>query len=196
MKTEINEWIVTAALAGASEVDIVGGAAQRLQAAGVSLVRSSIAMNLLDPTLDARLIRWVRGDGALEEAIPRTDAARQTEGWTRSPFFFLLESRERSLRRRLDTSYRRGEFPLLDVFQERGVTDYVAFSQKVDCSPQTSTASNGGSQLARRERSESSLRSRWRCSRVRSWGSSATERASRPRVKAAQRAEKKFNASS
>lgn len=131
MKNEINEWIVSAALAGIGEVDIVGGAAQRLQAAGVSLVRSSIAMNLLDPIFDARLVRWVRGRGAVEEAIARTDAVRETEDWTRSPFFALVESRQRSLRRRLDTGYARGEFPLLDGFQAEGITDYVAFAEKV-----------------------------------------------------------------
>ena len=131
VKTDISEWIVRAALAGTSEIEIVGGVCQRLSSAGVSLVRSSVAMNLLDPTLDARLVRWIRGQGALEEAITRAEDLQASENWTRSPFFFLLESRQPSLRRRLDATYRRGEFPLLDSFRDQGVTDYVAFAQRV-----------------------------------------------------------------
>jgi adenylate cyclase len=131
VKTDISEWIVRATLAGTSEIEIVGGVCQRLSSAGVSLVRSSVAMNLLDPTLDARLVRWIRGQGALEEAITRAEDLQANENWTRSPFFFLLESRQPSLRRRLDATYRRGEFPLLDSFRDQGVTDYVAFAQRV-----------------------------------------------------------------
>ena len=131
VKTDISEWIVRAALAGTTEIEIVGGVCERLSSAGVSLVRSSVAMNLLDPTLDARLVRWIRGQGALEEAITRAEDSQANENWTRSPFFFLLESRQPSLRRRLDATYRRGEFPLLDSFRDQGVTDYVAFAQRV-----------------------------------------------------------------
>jgi len=131
VKAEISEWIVRAALAGTSEVEIVGGVCQRLSSAGVSLVRSSVAMNLLDPTLDARLVRWIRGQGALEEAITHAEDSQANENWTRSPFFFLLESQQPSLRRRLDANYRRGEFPLLDAFRDQGVTDYVAFAERV-----------------------------------------------------------------
>jgi adenylate cyclase len=131
VKTEISEWIVRAALAGANEVEIVVGVCQRLSSAGVSLVRSSVATNLLDPTIDAHIVRWIRGQGALEEAITRTDDSQANEDWTRSPFFFLIESRRPSLRRRLDATYRRGEFPLLDGFRDQGVTDYVAFAERV-----------------------------------------------------------------
>jgi adenylate cyclase len=131
VKTEISEWIVRAALAGADEVEIVAGVCQRLSSAGVSLLRSQVATNLLDPTINARLVRWIRGQGALEEAVTRTDDPQANEDWTRSPFFFLIENRQPSLRRRLDATYRRGEFPLLDGFRDQGVTDYIAFAERV-----------------------------------------------------------------
>jgi adenylate cyclase len=131
VKTEISEWIVRAALAGANEVEIVAGVCQRLTSAGVSLVRSSVATNLLDPTIDARGVRWNRGQEALEEAFPRRDDLQPNEDWMRSPFFFLIESRQPSLRRRLDATYRRGEFPMLDGFLDEGVTDYLAFAERV-----------------------------------------------------------------
>ncbi len=131
VETEVSEWIVRATLAGTSEVEIVAGVCQRLSSAGVWLVRSSVATNLLDPTLDARIVRWIRGQGALEEAVMRTDDSPANEDWTRSPFFFLIESRQPLLRRRLDATYRRGEFPMLDGFRDQGVTDYVAFAERV-----------------------------------------------------------------
>jgi adenylate cyclase len=127
----ISAWIVRAALADESEVEIVGGLCERLANSGVALVRASLAMNLLDPTFGARLVRWVRGEGPVEEAVTRNDGGQASEAWTRSPFFFLLESRKPILRRRLDATYVRGEFPLLDGFQDQGITDYVAFAEKV-----------------------------------------------------------------
>jgi hypothetical protein len=57
VKTEISDWIVRAGLAGTSEIEIVGGVCERLTSAGFSLVRSSVATNLLDPTLNARMVR-------------------------------------------------------------------------------------------------------------------------------------------
>ncbi len=125
--TEITEWLVRAALADTNEIEIVAGLCQRLNSAGISLVRCSVATNLLDPTLGGRGVRWTRGQGALEEAFTRTDDPQANENWMRSPFFSLIESGQPSLRRRLDATYRRGEFPLLDGFRDQGVTDYLAF---------------------------------------------------------------------
>ena len=130
-KNEISDWIVGAALAGRNEVDIVAGICERMIAAGLSLVRASVAGNLLDPTFDARLVRWLRDQGGVEEPVPRTDDAAIVEDWKRSPFFVLVEGDQQMLRRRLDATYRRGEFPMLDRFQDEGVTDYVAFASQV-----------------------------------------------------------------
>jgi hypothetical protein len=78
VKTEISEWIVRAALAGTDEIEIIAGVCQRLNRSGIALVRSSIATNLLDPTIDARFVRWNRGEVAIEEAFPRTDDPAST----------------------------------------------------------------------------------------------------------------------
>ena len=130
-KTGISEWIVNAALAGATEIEIVAGICERMNEAGLSLVRASVANDLLDPTFDARGVRWLRDQGGLEEEFARTSDATTNDNWMRSPFAFLFESRQPRLRRRLDSTYRRGEFPMLDRFQDEGVTDYVAFSSRV-----------------------------------------------------------------
>ena len=54
-KREIGDWIVSATLAGTDELGILAGVGQRLNAAGVSVVRISVATDLLDPSrLDVR----------------------------------------------------------------------------------------------------------------------------------------------
>jgi adenylate cyclase len=125
----VREWIVHAALAGADEVEVLTGTCEWLSDAGFALVRGWIAGSMLDPSFDARGLRWLRGEGGNEEAFPRTDDDDpSTEDWRRSPFYALIDSGERMLRRRLDATYAKGEFPILDRFQKEGVTDYVAFA--------------------------------------------------------------------
>jgi len=129
--SEITALIVRAALAGDHEVEILADVCDRLNAAGMSVVRASLVCNMLDPTSDARGVRWLRQRGGLEETFPRDNEDWSAENWDRSPFRFLVESGERTFRRRLDATYRRGEFPLLDRFQSDGATDYVAFVWRV-----------------------------------------------------------------
>ena len=131
-KREIGEWIVSTTLAGANEVEILAGVGERLNAAGVSLVRVSVATDLLDPTFDGRGVRWLRDEGGVEETFVRNaEGTIVTEDFPQSPFGFLLRSGEPTLRRRLDATYRRGEFQMLDKFQDQGVTDYLAFAVRV-----------------------------------------------------------------
>jgi adenylate cyclase len=123
---------VAATLAGTHEIAILAGVGERLNAAGVSLVRVSVATDLLDPTFDGRGVRWLRDQGGLEETFERDDEGTiVSENFPQSPFGFLLRSGQPTLRRRLDATYRRGEFQMLDKFQDQGVTDYLAFSVRV-----------------------------------------------------------------
>ena len=131
-KREIGEWIVHATLAGTNEIEIVAGVGKRLNAAGVSIVRVSVATDLLDPTFDGRGVRWLRDEGGLEETFVRDDEGTiVSEDFPQSPFGFLLRSGQPTLRRHLDATYRRGEFQMLDKFQDQGATDYLAFSVRV-----------------------------------------------------------------
>ena len=129
--SEITRWIVHAAVAGDGETRILAGVCERLNGAGLALVRASLACNFLDPTSDARGVRWLRHSGGIEEAFPRDNQDWAAENWERSPFRFLVESGERMFRRRLDATHKRGEFPLLDRFQSEGATDYVAFAWRL-----------------------------------------------------------------
>ena len=131
-ESEIGEWIVSATLAGTHEVAILAGIGERLNAAGISLVRVSVATDLLDPTFDGRGVRWLRDQGGLEETFERdAEGTIVSENFPQSPFGFLLRSGQPTLRRHLDATYRRGEFEMLDRFQDQGATDYVAFSVRV-----------------------------------------------------------------
>ena len=130
-RTAIADWIVRAALDGADEIEVLAGICERLNALGLSLMRASVASNMLDPTHDARGVRWLREQGGLEESFERNVDDTADEEWMRSPFRALVEGVEPRLRRRLDGTYRRGEFPLLDGFVDRGATDYVAFASRV-----------------------------------------------------------------
>jgi adenylate cyclase len=128
----VGEWIVRATLAGTNEIDILAGVGERLNAAGISLVRVSVATDLLDPTFDGRGVRWLRDQGGVEEPFARDDdGVIANQDFGHSPFGYLLRSGKPTLRRRLDATYRRGEFPMLDQFQDQGFTDYLAFSVEV-----------------------------------------------------------------
>ena len=138
---EIGEWIVSATLAGTDEIGILAGIGQRLNAAGVPIVRISVATDLLDPMFDGRGVRWLRDEGGLEETFARDDEGTiVTVDFPRSPFGFLLRSGKPTMRRRLDATYQRGEFSMLDRFQDQGVTDYIAFSVRVGKSMQVGGA--------------------------------------------------------
>ena len=129
LKSEIDEWIVRAGLAGASGVDVLAGVCERLNGAGMSIVRAAIGAELLDPTYDGAGALWNRGRGVTEEVYARISNEAAAADWLQSPFYRLINSGEKRLRRKLDATYLRGEFPLLDSFHDQGVTDYVAFVQ-------------------------------------------------------------------
>lgn len=131
-KREVGDWIVSATLAGTGELGILAGVGQRLNAAGVSVVRISVATDLLDPSFDGRGVRWLRDGGGVEETFARDDEGTiVTIDFPRSPFGFLLRSGKPTLRRRLDATYKRGEFSMFDQFQDQGFTDYIAFAVRV-----------------------------------------------------------------
>ena len=61
--SEIGEWIVSATLTGTHEVAILAGIGERLNAAGVSLLRASVATDLLEQTV---IVSWAFAEAAGE----------------------------------------------------------------------------------------------------------------------------------
>lgn len=129
---ETTRWLVGAAIGGADEAAMLDGVCARLQAAGVPLMRVALAGDLLDPTYDGQGVRWTRGQGASLQTFLRNSSADTDEEWLRSPFYPLVAGTVDRLRRRLDATHVRGEFPVLDEFADRGATDYVALIVRVD----------------------------------------------------------------
>jgi hypothetical protein len=54
LKVAIDEWIVRATLEGSDERVILAGIGDRLNEAGVPVLRAAVAANLLDPTTPPR----------------------------------------------------------------------------------------------------------------------------------------------
>ena len=129
--SRIREWIVRTVLTGTGDISILAGVCEQLNAAGVSIVRAAIGADLLDPTYDGAGAFWHRGRGVTYEDFARTPGTEVSSDWLQSTFYRLIESGEPRLRRRLDSTYRRGEFPLLDSLQAQGATDYAVFACRV-----------------------------------------------------------------
>lgn len=123
---DIQREMARAALEGDDEAALFGRLCDWLVDAGVPLARASMATILLDPTLDSRGLRWQRGAKVESDTFRRERIGQRNEVWAQSPFRALLESGELVMRRRLDGGHVRGEFPVLDDLQVRGLTDYLA----------------------------------------------------------------------
>ena len=124
---ELGAWIARSALDGAAETDLLAGLCERLNAAGVRVMRAAIAGNMLDPVFDSRGLRWARGAGGSEESFARESDPTANEDWARSPFFRMIQDGALFLRRRMGDALVPGEFPVVDELAARGATDYVAF---------------------------------------------------------------------
>jgi adenylate cyclase len=120
------------ALGGADEACLVSRLCERLVAVGVPLTRMAVACDMLDPSFDSHGVRWRRGEGAMLEDYDRTPSAEAEDEWLGSPFYALVTTGDRMLRRRLDGNYRPGEFRVLDEFKASGATDYLCLVERID----------------------------------------------------------------
>jgi adenylate cyclase len=118
------DWLVQAALAGRTQDELLDGLCTRFVEAGIPLLRVAAGSGLLHPTIDSRGFRWVRGKEIVREDYFHDRITDQE--WEKSPFRTLVEGNENSMRRRLETDYRDGEYELLDTLKAEGATDYYA----------------------------------------------------------------------
>ncbi|NYZ17274.1 adenylate/guanylate cyclase domain-containing protein [Azospirillum sp. RWY-5-1] len=117
------KWINTAALGGADESALLSGFCEQLKQAGLPVWRAIIGTDTLHPVIAGHVVTWM--DGTDAELTDYRTEDHNPDNWERSPFFLLYNERGTLLRRRLDDSYARGEFPKLDELQDGGCTDYV-----------------------------------------------------------------------
>lgn len=125
---DIAAWLVSATLEGLEEPDILTGFVERVVALGLPLAEVNVIIDTLHPIYEGRVFRWRRDQSEID---PVVEYGRTGEGeaedvrWRTSPFFQLVQTGEKALRRRLSTDGPQ-EFPVHGELAERGQTDYLA----------------------------------------------------------------------
>ena len=125
---ELAAWITETGLAGQPETEMMSEFCARALAAGLPIADAIVVVDTLHPLYEGHAIRWRRDK---EERVIRIEYGRTNEGeaaenYRRSPYYFLLQSGEPMMRRRL-TPEGDGEFELLATARREGGTEYVAF---------------------------------------------------------------------
>jgi adenylate cyclase len=124
---ELATWVTSAGLTGRTESELMAGFCRRIAEAGVPLARALVILDTLHPIYEGRAFRW-RAD--LPEAVETVDYGRTNEGeaaesWRHTPFFHLLQTGEKTMRRHLAAGDP-ADFPMVARAREEGMTDFLA----------------------------------------------------------------------
>jgi adenylate cyclase len=125
---ELAGWVTEAGLIGRTDSELMAGFCRRIADAGVPLARAMAILDTLHPIYEGRVLRW-RAD--LPDTVEAIDYGRTNEGgeaaenWQRSPFFHLLQSGEKVMRRRLAAGDA-ADFSAIAQARDEGMTDYLA----------------------------------------------------------------------
>ena len=95
--------------------------ADRLQDAGVPLVRTSLTLSQYHPVYRAATTEWLRGEAARD--IQRRRDLMTSRVFSHSPIAMVMRTQE-PLRRRLVGPEAEFDFPVLEEFRDKGFTDY------------------------------------------------------------------------
>lgn len=121
---EISDWLIGQGLADGGYDDLLDQFCERLNAGGISVQRSMMAMRTLHPTIDARGFIWRRG-GKIDIEDFTTDRG-PTQAFLDSPLAYLLQNRDiREVRRPLTGPNATFDFPVLEELRDDGITDYM-----------------------------------------------------------------------
>jgi adenylate cyclase len=125
--SELAGWVTEAGLIGRAESELMAGFCQRISGAGVRLARSMVILDTLHPIYEGRVFRWRADLPEGVEAVDygRTNVGEAAESWRRSPFFYLLQSGGKALRRRL-VAGDPADFGAVAQARDEGMTDYLA----------------------------------------------------------------------
>jgi adenylate cyclase len=130
LTAELADWVTQAGLKGRAETTLLSGFCERAVAAGILLAKASLIVDTLHPIHEGRVFRWQLGEheSTLQE-YGRTTEGAATESWHRSPFYYLWQSGEPFLQRRL-TPDLAVDFPILADMRAAGITDYLAMNNR------------------------------------------------------------------
>jgi adenylate cyclase len=126
----LTTWLIEKSLAGVGEADMIGGFCERLVHMGMPLARAIVLVDTLHPIYEGRAFRWSRGNRQAEVLeYGRTRDGPNAEAWRRSPLYYMVETNQSILRRRLIDPSPSQEIPDFATFAElrkEGMTDCVA----------------------------------------------------------------------
>ncbi len=118
-------WITEAGLAGRPDTLMLTEFCERAVAAGLPLASGVVVIDTLHPIYEGHAIRWYHDNRETTlQNYGRTSEGEAAENYRRSPFYYLVQSGEPYLRRRL-TPQTDLEFTTLDKVRAEGMTDYV-----------------------------------------------------------------------
>jgi adenylate cyclase len=124
---KLAEWVTEAGLIGRSESELMAGFCRRVVDAGIPLARGMVILDTLHPIYEGRAFRWRVDEPDLAAAVDygRTNVGEAAENWRRSPFYDLLQSGQKAMRRRLGAG-EPADFPTIEEARAEGMTDYLA----------------------------------------------------------------------
>jgi adenylate cyclase len=105
---------------------VVMGCCERLQAAGLPLVRAFFAFSVLHPLHAAIGITWMRGTGTTMRGYPHVPGGR-SEAYLHSPFAYMDQRGLDLMHISLIGVENDYAFPILAELKEQGLTDYLVF---------------------------------------------------------------------
>jgi len=130
---DLSRWIAERMIAGDTETRVLDGLCERLSSLGVVLKRVLIGADTLHPVLEGRVFEW---HSHLQD-VKEVEYGRQAslvadESWLRSPFYYLFNTGQTQMRRRLPQDPQSQPFfPVLADLAANGTTDYVAYCNRL-----------------------------------------------------------------
>jgi adenylate cyclase len=121
---DISDWLMEQGLSEGDYGELLSEFCERLNAAGIHVMRSMMAMRTLHPTIDARGFIWRRGEDMDMDNF--TTDRGPTDAFLRSPLAYLLENRDiLEVHRPLTGANAVLDFPVLRELKDEGATDYL-----------------------------------------------------------------------
>jgi adenylate cyclase len=121
------EWLVARGLDCADEQVLLDGLCERLNAAGLQLLRGYLASEVLHPLHEAKAYVW-RREGVVREDYGYVTTPERQANYENSPLYLIIDKGLRRLHIPLDDTLEPGRFPLLHELRAEGATDYFALS--------------------------------------------------------------------
>lgn len=122
--TDLTGWLIQQGLGNTPVETWLETFCVRLVEIGIPLHRVSLSMRAHHPEIGTVAFRWSRHGGNERENFQRTRDA--PEEYLSSPIYHLLSNNIEEFRQRLNVPDPDLNFPIFDVFRERGATDYFA----------------------------------------------------------------------